>query len=88
MQCFYRFFNKTGLRELDNVHYSRMRTVLSETMEGLRDKFLKWKETCGSKGYKVNHGKIRVMVCGGISKDGMSKSKVDPWWNLQLESKG
>ena len=26
MQYFYRFFNKTGLRELDNVHYSRMRT--------------------------------------------------------------
>ena len=24
MQCYYRFFNKTGLRELDNVHYSRM----------------------------------------------------------------
>ena len=27
MQCYYRFFNKTGLRELDNVHNSRMRTV-------------------------------------------------------------
>ena len=25
MQCYYRFFNKTGLRELDNVHCSRMR---------------------------------------------------------------
>ena len=29
MQCFYRFLNKTGLRELDNVHYSCMRTVSS-----------------------------------------------------------
>ena len=33
MQCYYRFFNKTGLRELDNVHNSRMRTVIITTVE-------------------------------------------------------
>ena len=27
---------------------------------------------------KVNLGKTKVMVCKGITKDGMSKSKVDP----------
>ena len=31
-----------------------------------------------SKGLKVNLGKIKVMVCGGITKDGMSKSEDDP----------
>ena len=31
-----------------------------------------------SKGLEVNLGKTMVMVCGGITKDGMSKSKVDP----------
>ena len=31
-----------------------------------------------SKGLKVNLEKTKVMVCGGITKDGMSKSKVDP----------
>ena len=29
------------------------------------------------KGLKVNLGKTHVIVCGGITKDGMSKSKVD-----------
>ena len=28
MQCYYRFFYKTGLRELDNVHNSRVRNVV------------------------------------------------------------
>ena len=31
-----------------------------------------------SKGLKVNLGKTNVMVISGITKDGMSKSKVDP----------
>ena len=44
---------------------------MSETQEGLRNKFLKFK------GMNVNLGKTMVMVSGGITKDGMSKSKVD-----------
>ena len=38
--------------------------------------FLKRKEAIESKGLNRNHGKTKV--CGGITKDGMSKSKVDP----------
>ena len=33
-------------------------------MEGLRNKFLKWKEAIESKGLKVDLGKAKVMVCG------------------------
>ena len=52
--------------------------VMSETIEGLRNKFIKWKEAYESKGFKVNHGKSKVMISGGITKDVMSKRKVDP----------
>ena len=52
--------------------------LMSETIEGLRNKFLKWKEAFESMGLKVNLGKSKVTVCSGITKDGMSKSKVDP----------
>ena len=53
---------------------------MSETIEGLSNKFLKWKESFESKGLKVNLGKTKAMVCGSITKDGMYKSKVDPCW--------
>ena len=43
-------------------------------MEGLGDKFVKWKEAFESKGLKVNFGKTKVMVSSGISMDGLSKS--------------
>ena len=45
--------------------------LMSETQEGLRNKFLKLKAM------NVDLGKTMVMVSGGITKDGMSKSKVD-----------
>ena len=51
---------------------------MSETLEGLRDKFLKLKEDFESKVLKVNLGNTKVMVCGGITKDGLSKSKSYP----------
>ena len=38
---------------------------------GLGNKFLKWKEAFESKGLKVNLWETKVMVCGGITKDGM-----------------
>ena len=50
---------------------------MSETIKGLRNKFMKWKEAFESKGLKVNLGKTKVTVSGGITKDGMSKCKVD-----------
>ena len=31
-----------------------------------------------SKGFEVRRGKTKIMVSGDITKDGMSKSKVDP----------
>ena len=43
--------------------------LMSETMEGLKNKFLKWKEAFDIKGLKVNLGKIKVMVIGSITKD-------------------
>ena len=52
--------------------------LMSETIKGLRDKSLKWKETFESKGLKVNLGKTKVMVNSGITQDGLSKRKVDP----------
>ena len=50
--------------------------LMSETIDGLRDKFLKWKEALESKGLKVSHGKTKVMVSSGITKDGISKANL------------
>ena len=49
--------------------------------------FLKWKKAFESKGLKVNLGKTNVMDSGGITKDGMSKSKVDKCWVCSLREK-
>ena len=51
--------------------------LMSRTIKRLRNKFLEWKEAFECKGLKVNLGKTKVMVSGGITKDGMFKSKVD-----------
>ena len=32
-------------------------------------------------------GKTKVMICGGMTKDGMSKSKVNPFWGCKLRVK-
>ena len=52
--------------------------LMIETTEGLRDELLKWKEAFESKGLKDNLGKTKLMICGGITKDGMYNSEVDP----------
>ena len=36
---------------------------------------------------KVNFGKVKVMVSGSITKDGLSKSKVDPFVGCCLRVK-
>ena len=46
---------------------------MSEPIEGLRNKFRKWKEAFESKGLKTHLGKTEVMVSGGIANDGLSK---------------
>ena len=50
--------------------------LMSETMEGLREKFCKWKEAFESKGLRVNLGKTKVVVSGAEGE--VSVSKVDP----------
>ena len=45
-------------------------------MEGLREKFWKWKEAFKSKGLKVNLGKTKVVVSGAEGE--VTVSKIDP----------
>ena len=52
--------------------------LMSESVEGCWNKFMKWKEAFGSKGMKVNLGKDKVVVSGSITMDGLSKGNVDP----------
>ena len=66
----------TSEGELSELLYADDFVLMSETTEGLRNKFLKWKEAFESNGLKVSLGKTKV--CGDITKGGMSKSKVDP----------
>ena len=56
---------------LSELLYADELVLMGETIRGLRNKFLKWKEAFESKGLKVN---IRQT----ITTDCMSKSKVDP----------
>ena len=61
--------------------------LMSEAIKGLRIKFIKWKEAFESNGLKVSLGKTKVMVSGGIRKDVISKSKVDPCKVCSLRTK-
>ena len=54
-----------------------MTVLMSETIEGLGNKFIKWK-VFESKGLKVNLRKTKVMVSDDTTKDGLSKGKVGP----------
>ena len=51
---------------------------MSETIKGHRNRFMTWKKAVESKGLKGNLGKAKVMIRGGITKDGLCKRKVDP----------
>ena len=59
---------------------------MSETIEGLKDKFSKWKQAFESKGMKVNHGG-KNKVSSGITQDSLSKSKVDTCGVCSLRAK-
>ena len=59
---------------------------MSEAIKLLGDKFLKWKEAFESKCLKVNLGKAKVMVKGGITKDGNSKNKCFPCGVIKANS--
>ena len=49
---------------LSELLYAADFILMSETIEGLRNKFLKWKEAFESKGFEVTLGKTKVMVSG------------------------
>ena len=55
--------------------------LVSETIERHRNNFSKWKEAFETKGLKVNLGKTKVMVNGGITEDGLSKVKLTHVWS-------
>ena len=63
---------------LSELLYADDLVLMSETIEGLWDKFRKWKEASVSKGLKVNLGKIKVMIFSGITNDCLYKIKVVP----------
>ena len=72
---------------LTELLYADNFVLMSETIEGLINKFLKWKEAFESMGLKTNLWKANVMVSSSITKDGMSKSKVDPFGVCSLRVK-
>ena len=69
---------------LSKLLYSDDLVLVSETIEGLRNKLLKWKEAFENKAVKVS---IAKMVSGGITKDGMPKSEVDQGRICSLRAK-
>ena len=72
---------------LSELLYDNDLDLMSETIKILRNKFLKWKEAFDSKCLKVVLGKAKVMISGGITKDGLSKSKVDQCFVCSLREK-
>ena len=75
LSCSTEFAREGALSEL---LYADDFVLMSETIKGLRNEFLKWKDAFECNDLKDNLVKTKLMVCGGITKDGMSKSKVDP----------
>ena len=73
---------------LSELLYADDLVLMSETIEGVGNKFLKWK-AFGRKGLKVNIGKTKVTVCGGIANYGLSKSKVSACgvYNMRVTAK-
>ena len=61
---------------MSDMLYADDLVLMSETMEGLREKFSKWKEVFESTWLKVNLGKTKVVV-SGVEGD-VSVSKIDP----------
>ena len=66
--------------DVNELMYDDDLVLMSETIKGLMKKSIKLNKAFGSKGLKVKLWKTKQMVSGGITKDGLSKSKVDPKW--------
>ena len=61
---------------LSEMLYADDLVLTREMMEGLRDKFWKWKEAFETKGLKLDLGKTKVVVSGAEVE--VTVSKVDP----------
>ena len=57
----------------------------SETIKGLRNKLIKWKEAFKSKGLKVNLGKSKVMATVPLQKMASLKAKLTHVWSAAGE---
>ena len=58
-----------GEGALSELLYADDLVLMSETIQGLRNKFIKWKEAYESKCFIVYLGKTMVMISGGITND-------------------
>ena len=58
---------------MSEMLYADDLVLTSKTMEGLREKFWKRKETIKNKGLKVNLGKTKVAVSGAEGEVTVSK---------------
>ena len=65
-------------RVLSELLYADDIVLMSETIEGLSNTFLRWKEAFENMCFDTYLWKTKVMVSSGITKDGMSKSKSGP----------
>ena len=74
-------FSREGA--LSELLYADDLFLMSDTIDGLSNKFIKWKETFESKGLKIILEKTKVMVSSGITKDDMSRSE----WKLLLRGR-
>ena len=63
---------------LNGLLYADDIAMMSETIVAIANKIITCKEAFESKILKVNLGKTKVMVSGCITKDGLSKRKVEP----------
>ena len=61
---------------LSDLLYADDLVLMSETINGLRNKFFKWKEAFESMGLNVNHGKTKIIVGSSITKDGICKANL------------
>ena len=66
---------KEGL--MNKILYADDLVFVSESIENLKEKFLKWKEEFESKGLKVNLKKTKVMMVSG-SKSEVLQNKFEP----------
>ena len=61
---------------MSEMFYADDLVLMSETVEGLREKFWKWEEAFESKGHMVNLGKTKVLVSGAEGEVSVSKVQI------------